>query len=299
MKEYMIGIDIGGTNIRVGLISNKLEVVNKEIMGTKECSTFHDFRVKLKEMVDKVNIDRKADTIGFVLPTPWKEERDIIGDITNIPYLKGEKYSDIAKALPEYQVYFENDVNVISLLETHYGIAKEAENVIYITVSTGIGSGLVLKNRIYGGTIGYAGEVGYMPMYSKEQELVIFQDLCSGTTLMEKSKILYGESATASYLMEQYLQGETRAVEEIGKWLDYFTTGLVTIQMVIDPDIIVLGGPVIVENLWLVPKILEGAKRKSLPGIAENIKVQVVEFGLDAGLIGAGYYGILAADKKA
>lgn len=83
-------------------------------------------------------------------------------DATNIPWLEEVSVETLRSYFPGYQVFIDNDVNVVALLEAHYGAAKGCRNAMYITVSTGVGSGIIIDNKILRGSHGYAGEIGSM-----------------------------------------------------------------------------------------------------------------------------------------
>jgi len=293
MKEYVVGIDVGGTNIRVGLMNSKLEILKKETALTKQFETAKDFIKHIKAMIDKVNVDKKADTVGIVLPVPWMEGNEKITDATTVPFLENVKYEDIKKELLGYDVHFENDVNVIAFLEANVGGAVGYENSIYITVSTGIGSGVIIGNQIYHGANGYAGEIGRIPLYHSKKGRQVFEDLCSGTALLEESNRLYGKDANKSKkLFDKYQVGDAKAVQVIEEWKEMFSDGLAATLQMLDPGVVVLGGPVIINHAWIVEELIESTSRKLLDCLVEKMKIVTSQFGIDAGLLGAGYYAL-------
>jgi glucokinase len=191
-------------------------------------------------------------------------------------------------------VFFENDVNVITVLESDHGAAKPYNQSIYITVSSGIGCGIILNKNIIHGAHGYAGEIGSMIISdSTRNHSTLYngtlESLCSGIALEAESKFLYGRDATAGLLFERYHMGDRRAIEVIDRWVEYFSNAIVSLMQVIDPNIVVVGGAVIHHNQWLIDRVIESAKKKVLPHLKENIKIVLTEFGPDAGIIGAGY----------
>lgn len=295
MSDFVIGVDIGGTNIRVGLVNENLELVRKETALTSSFRHAEEICLAIKAMIEKVDPEQKTSKIGVVLPVPWNDQTEVILDVTNIPCLENVSIGMIKSFFPGYDVFFENDVNVITMLESDYGAAKAYDPSIYITVSSGIGCGIVLNKRIVHGAHGYAGEIGSMIISdSKKNHSTLYdgtlESLCSGMALEEESKLLYGSHATANMLFEQYHLEDERAIAVIESWIKYFSNAIVSLMQTIDPDIFVVGGAVIYHNQWLIERVIESAKKKVLPHLKDNIKIELSQFGPDAGIIGAGYH---------
>ena len=293
MKTYVIGVDIGGTNTRVALIDEDLKIERKENIATHQFDHPKAFLTHLYEMVEKVNFEKKASTIGIVLPVPWKSQQRIFVDVANIPYLENFPISEFEKIFDGYKLHFENDVNVVSLLESEMGSAKDYDNSLYVTVSTGVGSGVIINNKIYNGANGYAGEIGTVPVHHPTGGVTWLEHLCSGDALHKESVRLFGEEGTAQILFEEYHKQHPGAVKVITEWKEWLSTGLATLSLIVDPGIIVLGGAVTIHQPWIVPLLLEATREKVFPQMANKIKMKISEFGLDVGLVAAGHYGLV------
>lgn len=297
MSNSVIGVDIGGTNIRIGLVNEQLELVRKETALTSQFHSAEEIFEYVQHMVGKVDHHKRADKIGIALPVPWKERTEIIYDATNIPCLEGINIEFIKRFFPEYEVHFENDVNVVTLLESERGASQAYEQSMYITVSTGIGSGIVLNNEVLHGAHGYAGEIGSMVIsdHSKRHSTLhpgTLEALCSGRALEQESKKLYGSEATAHLLFDKYQQHDEKAVGVVNTWIEYFSNAIASLMQTIDPDIFVIGGAVVYNNQWLIDKIVESAKTKVFEHLSDKVNVVLSKFGPDAGVIGAGYMAL-------
>ncbi|MGC5771296.1 ROK family protein [Paenibacillus pabuli] len=297
MSNSVIGVDIGGTNIRVGLVNEQLELVRKETALTSEFQSADEVFNYVKRVIKEMDYHKTADKIGIALPVPWKERTEIIYDATNIPCLEGVRTESIKRFFPGYEVHFENDVNVVTLLESKHGASRAYGQSIYITVSTGIGSGIVLNNELLHGAHGYAGEIGSMVISdngNSHSRLYpgTLEALCSGSALEKESKQLYGSEATANLLFEKYRQHDEKAEGVVNTWVEYFSNAVASLMQTIDPDIFVIGGAVIHNNQWLIDKIIESAKTKVFAHLSDKVKVVLPKFGPDAGVIGAGYMAL-------
>lgn len=300
MGDKVIGVDIGGTNIRVGLINSDFHLLRKESALSSDFKNPFEFFEQIRMMIDRIDVNREATKIGMALPVPWKDGMEKFSDATNLPFLESTSVNEIKAYFSEYELYFENDVNVIALLESGFGASKNYKHSIYITVSTGIGSGMVLNNSIFHGTNGYAGEIGSMIISDiNKNHFSLYngtlESLCSGKSLEEESIKLYGKGATAKLLFEQYLNGDVNAFDVVEAWVDYFSSAIASLMQTIDPEVFVLGGSVIYHNQWLIEKVIERTQNKVFNQLKDKVKIVISKFGPDAGMIGAGF---IASDCK-
>ncbi|WP_308637350.1 ROK family protein [Paenibacillus silvisoli] len=287
MGESVIGVDIGGTNIRVGLLNGRLELVRKETALTGGCRSADELFGLVQRLIAAVDPEGEARKIGIALPVPWREGAERIVDSTNVPSLEGLSVRQVRGYFPQHEVVLENDVNVIALLESAHGASKGHRHSMYITVSTGIGSGLIINGAIFHGANGYAGEVGGLIVSDDTLET-----LCSGDALEKASRHLYGEEATAATLFERYHASDAGAVEVIALWIERFSNAIASFMQMFDPEIFVIGGSVIHHNPWLIDDVVESARNKVLEHLKEKIRAVTPAFGPDAGVIGAGYAAI-------
>ncbi len=291
MNEYFVGVDIGGTNIRFGLFDDNLSLLDKRQIHTADLKDKSDFLNILKSEIDSLNKEGNVKKVSIVLPAPYSENSTTIEDITNIPCIENMKFTEIREVLSDYNVYFENDVNVIALLESNLGVGKNHKNVIYITFSTGIGSGVVVDNRIYNGANGYAGEIGSIIIDSTKEDFLegTLENQCSGKALSTLSKEIYGVE-NAEHIFKMFEEKDQKATDIIEDWRNKVSTGIANVVQLFDPDIIVLGGPIITCNEWVTKAIYEDTKGKLLGKLSEKLKIEKTIYGSDAGLIGAVYY---------
>lgn len=296
MGREVIGVDIGGTNVRVARINEKLEIENRENAATSDFHSQEELIGWIAAAVRRLDAGREITDMGIVFPAPWSERKKMISDVTNIPWMNGLYTEQIQKELHEYQISFENDVNVIALLESEYGAAKGSGFSIYITVSTGIGSGVIINKQIYHGANGYAGEIGSIILSDEHQETL--EELCSGKALENESVRLYGKNASARQLFISYEEGDEKARKAFLSWLEALSRGVAAVIQLLDPEVIVFGGPVILNHSWVIEEIRRAVESKVLGHLAGKTRIEAAKFGLDAGIIGAGYYSFIQKYKK-
>jgi glucokinase len=288
----MIGVDIGGTNIRVALINDEMKIIRKETALTSDFPLIDDFLQEILRLIKIVDCKREADCIGIAIPTPWKKGQSVIVDSTNVPCLENVNIDLFQKYFVGYTTYFENDVNVIALLEANLGAAQNYDNSIYISISTGIGCGIVINNQIYHGAHGYAGEIGNILLQKAYGEVTNnnFEMKCSGKALDGESSRLFGEGAKAKDLFLQYKNGDRNAKMCLETWIDDLSTGFASVIQMFDPEVIVLGGPIVFHHEWVLEVLKTEISKKVLGNLANHIKLALAKYELEAGIIGAGYY---------
>lgn len=294
MGEFVIAVDVGGTNIRAALLNEQLEIIKKETAFTADFPSADSFLEQLAYMIKKVDPGHEARCLGMALPAPWSDRNAVVTDITNVPCLEGLLVETICRRLEGYEISIENDVNVIALLESDRGAAREFKNSLYVTVSTGISSGIIINNKIYHGAHGYAGEIGSI-IISRSRDGIFYNTLeeeCSGMSLDEKSLSLYGRGSNARQLFVRYEDGDSRAAEIVTDWVDALTTGLTSVIQTMDPEIVVLGGSVVLKHKWVIDTLRQEVAKKVLGQLAGEIRFTEARFGLEAGLLGAGYYAL-------
>jgi len=287
MSHYLIGVDVGGTWVRVALVDEALNVIKKTATRTSEFSTIEEYLYGLKKMVEEVDAQRLATQIGMVVPTPWKDNMTHFQDATNVSFLEGIATKEIKDYFPNREIFFENDVNVVALLESQIESRKAYESIMYITVSTGIGSGIIINGTIWQGAKGYAGEVGNMIVSEREKDLVfVLEDICSGLALDVAAKTYYGEGANSERLFAAYHQGDECALATIDSWFETFSDTLASLMHVINPDIFVLGGAVIYHNQWLIDELINRTRPKLFENLREHLKIELSHYGSNSGVLG-------------
>lgn len=287
MSQHVIGIDVGGTQIRVALVSENLEIIERVATETRSVTTIDEFVTKIKELITLVDPEKFATRIGVVVPTPWKDDMQYFRDATNVPFLENVAVSDLKAQFPGYELYFENDVNIVALLESQLPHRDKNASLMYITISTGIGSGIVINGQVWQGAHGYAGEVGNMIVSNGDCELnIMLEDVCSGLALDIAAQTLYGPGNNAETLFAAHARGDKYAVDTIDSWFITLSDAFASIMHVINPDTIVLGGSVINNNQWLVKELEDKTRAKLFENLREYLKLELTHYGGDSGILG-------------
>lgn len=282
MTQY-IGIDLGGTNIRVGAIDENEKIIfsYKELTYEK-VETVEDLYKKIKRLIQMVPNYQEAKAIAIGSPGSVDKNTMTIRTTKNLGLLK--YYPLVQNLRDEFNkpVYIENDARVAAFAEAAKGAGKGKNIVCYITISTGLGGGVVINNNIYTGANNLGAYFSRMVLDGeKEADFLI-----SGTAITMQAKEEIDENINNTYeVFELAKNGNTKAINIIEQFKKNLTVLLLNISSIINPDIIVLGGGVIESKQYYLEEVIKNFRQKAHP-LAKEIPIETAEFD-EPGIIGA------------
>jgi glucokinase len=273
LNNQTIGIDLGGTNIRGGLVSedNLSSVLSQKINAS---GSVGEVLKDLFSLVDKL-ISPSVKAIGIGVPGLVDTENGIVYDVVNIPSWKQVPLGQLLRDRYHLPVFINNDANCFALGEFYFGKGKGSDSMIGLTIGTGLGSGIIINKKLYAGRNGGAGEFGMIDYLDKYVEYYasgqFFQNFyqTDGETVFKKAKERDGKA------IQMY--------EEMGAHLG---NAIKTIMYALDVELIILGGsvrhayPFFSKTLW---QSLEGF---AFQNEVKNLKIEVSELA-NSGLLGA------------
>lgn len=265
MIEY-IGIDIGGTNIRVGALDENLSLSFFKKEPTIQNA--EDLYCKITELIKQIPGFETAKAIGIGCPGVIDTENGIALTgghaemLVNFPLVQ-RLSKDFSKP-----VFMENDAKVATLAEAIVGSGKDKRIVCYVTVSTGLGGGIVVDRKIYSGFSHLGGYFSRMILDGSNRS----DDLISGTALIRIAKEKFNLSLNSSYeLFELAQAGNLNAIEIVDDFKKYLTVLLLNISSTFNPDIIVLGGGVMESQDLFLDDVINSFKNSAHPFAVDTI----------------------------
>lgn len=288
--SYLIGIDIGGTNLRAAIISKEGEIIETfKVNNEVEKGAEYNLN-KLISHIKNQWKDYKFEKVGAGAPGPLDLKT---GKILNTPNLKTWENFNIKEYLSkelDLNVKVNNDANVAGLAEAIVGAGKGAESVFYITISTGVGGGLILDKKIINGAHSQTAEI--YNMIINEDEYIqpglnksSLEGQCSGVNIARIASIELDKDLSTKEVFDLYNKNDEKINVVINNWINNISIGIANIIAVIDPEVIVLGGAVPINNPYLIPKIIEAVKKKVAD--PNMVDIRLAQIGDNAGLIGA------------
>lgn len=249
--DMFIGVDLGGTNVRVAKIDetgNVLQVVKDATEMNK--GTEHVIQ-KIISLIESIDNYKECKGIGMGVPGPVDTKEGKMVLATNLPGFEGYP---IAGRIEEHfgiPTYLDNDVNVAGMGEAVLGAGKGCDIVYYVTISTGIGGALIVNKKVIAGKNGHAGEVANI-IIDRNRDKVNYLNVgaveneASGTAITRKGKALFGDAAInhAGDVFDLARQGNAQALQLCDEVAYDLAVMFSTIAHVVDPEVFVLGGGV-------------------------------------------------------
>jgi glucokinase len=224
----LIGVDLGGTNVRAGLVENgkivKLEARSHASKGTDEIIG------EIFNCIETV-LSPNVRCIGIGVPSLVRD--GIVYSPNNIPSWKIVPLQKVLERHFRLPVFVSNDANCFALGELHFGRGRGRKNLIGLIVGTGLGSGVVINGKIYNGSNCGAGEVGNIPYKGKT-----FEYFCSGSFFQREFGL------DGAVLDQRAVAGDLDAQEKLASFGDNFADVIMALLYSFDPEMIVLGGSV-------------------------------------------------------
>lgn len=315
---YYIGVDLGGTNIAVGLLDENFKIIAKEKCPTK---TERDISEIMDDMAMLCNrlIEKQGITTGDIayvgIATPGSVEPPT-GIVSYSNNVKMENYPIAAELTARTginKIYIENDANAAALGEAIMGAGKGKNNVVMITLGTGVGGGIVINRKLYSGFNFAGGELGHIVIKTDGRKCNCGRQGCweayssaTGLKNMTKEKLLENENSIMWDLVDGNVnnvsgrtafdaakKGDKAGKEVVDEYIYYLACGIANIVNIFQPDVLCIGGGVCGEGDYLLKPLIE-LERSQEYGNKTRTKfteIKIAELGNDAGIIGAGLLG--------
>lgn len=286
-----IGLDIGGSKIRAGLLDNNFNILDVVETPTRVKQSKQVVLNDIYEAVASFPLS-KVKGIGIAIRGFVDFEKGMVLKSTMMPgEFKNVKIAEFLKKKTKKRVVVENDTNCFALAEAVLGAGKEKKSVVGITLGTGIGGGIIQDKKVFRSTLGGAGEVGHMVIDPNQYKWNTgqrgpFEGLCSGTAMKKLYYMRTKKKVTAMEVEERFYKKEKAAQEVMKEMSMYLSIGLANLIHILDPDITVIGGGLSRAKCYVDPAIKQVPKRL-IYSAHKKSKIVYSKLGQHAGLIGA------------
>lgn len=310
----MVGVDLGGTKIRTVVATAEGEIVAGDQRPTAAAG---GPEAVIERVVGSVEAAlRRAGAsleqivgIGVGAPGPVDVRR---GAVVMAPNLPGWRDVPLREALRQrlgVAVHLANDASVAALGEHRFGAGRGSQHMVYITVGTGIGGGLIIDGALYEGAAGGAGEVGHMVLEPQGPPCGCgargcLEALAAGPAIARQAESALGGAAgrpsllrglaggllggvTAEMVVQAARQGDALSLEVLATAARYLGLGITNVVHLCNPELVVVGGSVAKAGELLLGPARRVLRQRGLPLLAEAVRVLPGELGDDAGTLGA------------
>ena len=290
--KYAVAIDIGGTNTRVALVNERLEITDRQQFSTNPENPAETLS-KISEVIR--DYGEKIVGVGMSCPGPL----DLVNArIITPPNLRGDWHhlavAEKLQSMIHIPVYLNNDGNLAALAEAVAGEGKDYRFVQFLTISTGVGSGFVIDKKIFQGAHGWANEVEntIMMQDGPSHGTIVpggIEAISSGTAITLRAKKAGLDVKHAGEVNDLAVAGDETAKKSMTDAKQHLANFIAAIYNLVDPDIVILGGSVAIKVDGFVQEVEELVKSKVYEAQKEFIKVRKSTLNEDSGLIGAAY----------
>ena len=273
MKAY-IGVDLGGTNIRAGRIMNDMIEVQNQVKTPKDAKDEWATVDAIKEVIRAV-MNGQVEAIGIGVPSVVDREKGIVYNVVNIPHWEEVHLKTVLEKEFEIPVYVDNDANCFALAERYFGVGRDFEHFVGLTIGTGLGGGIIQQGKLLKDANCGAGEFGMLPYKDN-----IVEHYASGSFFSN----IYGVDGEEMYLRAQRQDSEAlEAYQQLGKHLG---EAIKMVILTVDPQMIVFGGTVAEAHPFFEEAIYVNLKDFFYPTSIKNLRLFFSEIE-HPGILGA------------
>jgi len=311
MAKNRIGIDVGGTNVKLALVNENGQIVYSNSVPTRAEMgyefTVNNIKQAIYELLKETKLEAKdIQGIGFGFPGQVDYKAGIVRNAPNIP---GWVEVPIAKLIEdEFNIptRVDNDVRCAALGELNYGAGKGCENMVCITVGTGIGSGLIINGKLVRGASNAAGEIGHIKLQMHEGPICgcgdtgCFEAFASGPSIVAMAEdyikggkstkfreMANGTAITPFIVCEAAKAGDPVAQRIFTIMGEYLGIGLSSVVNLLNPEKIIIGGGVADAGEILMRPLVDTLRKRAMKIAGSAVEVVPAQLGNTAGVIGA------------
>ena len=314
MGQLIIGIDVGGTKVAGGLVDQKGRLVESQIVPTYADKGFSRSYAQIVHLIGRLlraaGGKENVGGIGICAPGPLNPKT---GVVLNPPNLPGWRNIELAKLVQKefgLPAKLENDANAAGLAEVLFGAAVGYKDVFYVTVSTGVGTGIIINRKIYHGKNGIAGEGGHVSIdYRSPYRCGCgtcgdIESLAAGPGIARRARVMLEQEHSLPSVLRELTQGRAEQItpqmiqqaarqgdrvakailDETGFLLGFWLAQMISL---FDPEAIVIGGGVSHIGKPLFDKIRETIPHHTINGLAAKTPVLPAKLRTNVGVYGA------------
>ena len=309
MAKYIYGIDIGGTTVKMGLFDEKGDMLEKWEIVTRKENNGENILPDIVKSIKEKNSEKSIETddilgIGMGVPGPITEDGRVL-KCANLGWGIFSVADEMSKLTGVKKVKVGNDANVAALGEQWRGGGRGFDNIVMVTLGTGVGGGIIMNGKILTGENGAAGEIGHITVNPKETLTCgcgckgCLEQYSSATGVIRLAKERLEASDKPSELrkfaddqiggkevFDAYQAGDELAAEAVDEFAAYLGMGLGNVASVVDTQAFVIGGG-LSKNGPIVIELIKKQYEKNVMFALKNTEFRLAELGNDAGMYGA------------
>jgi glucokinase len=319
-RPFFVGVDVGGTNTKIGIVDNEGSTLSFHSVPTIEDKGPEDLLQRAATTIGHMAADAGIDmadikAAGLGTPGPMNIREGLILDPTNLPNWRNFPVRDRLSAILELPVSFANDANAAAYGEYWVGSGRKSDSMIMLTLGTGVGGGIITSGELVEGVNSFGSECGHIIIDSRaDARLCVWgggrgelEAYASASAVVEEAKRLLGTGRTSSLtarmdageplttlmLSEEAEKGDELSLDVILETATFLGIGVTTLVHAIDPGAVILGGAMnfggndAAVGRKFIGRVRDEFKRRAFAVVADTTLIDYASLGGDAGYIGA------------
>lgn len=310
---YNIGIDLGGTNISVGLVDKDNNIIARAVSDTGASRHADEIVSAMAQLCEEVCAKASVGTdkirsVGIATPGTADSDRGVVVYANNLPFLAYPISDKLKEKFPVNEVIIANDANAAACGEAAAGAGKGQKDFVMITLGTGVGGGIIIDNKVYTGFNYAAGELGHIVIVHNGRQCTCGRKGCweaysSASALISMTKEKMNEAKES--MMWDYVGGDINKVngrtsfdcmrkgdkwakEVVDTYIDYLATGTANIINTFQPSVLAIGGGISNEKEYLLEPLNAKIEKEVYSRNSDDrTQIKIATLRNDAGIIGA------------
>lgn len=305
---YQIGIDIGGTSIKIGVVDENLQIVRRSAIPF-QCLGGETVAAMIAEEIGKLLALEPAiteiESVGVVLPGSIDKTQSIVLDAHNLDFHNVPFRAYLQAHFPSTPVYLANDADGAALAELGRGAFTGCKTAVLLTLGTGVGGGVILGGKLFSGGTGLGAELGHMTLVNGGEGCTCgnhgcVEAYCSATALKREGiramqahpeSLLAQRSGgdiacvDAKFVIDCAKEGDETAKAVFDTYVDHLAAACISVIHILDPEVLAIGGGVCHAGDFLFEPLRKGIDKKCF--FSEHGNIVPAVMGNDAGIVGA------------
>ena len=293
----VIGIDIGGTSIKVGLVQQG-KLITTISQTTVSGKIIASTRAAVDKLLAKTSL-ALSDIAGIGITLPGPVYQNTVDYFPNIRFESKDVYGGFQAAFPGMSIKLLNDANAAALGELSQ-LKEPVKDGLMLTVGTGLGGGIIANSQIIEGAVGLGGEIGHFPMGSPYQlpcgcgKLDCAETLTSATGIRNLANVMkkpketkVKKTSNVRQIFNYAKAGDAFAIQVVEEWAFYLAKAVHTINVITNPSVVIIGGGVANAGEFLLDHVRRAYMTQAKRDSARKLTFQLATLGNDAGIVGA------------
>jgi glucokinase len=286
-----LGIDIGGTNTKFGLIHSDGRIIDHSKIETLAHEPFQKYLDRVETEVNRLISPYKNNVVGIGIGAPSASA--VTGVMENPPNLQNWGTLPLKKLFQDrfhLPIFLDNDANICAVGEGQWGVAKGLKNFIVITLGTGVGTGIIVNGQMLTGSSGFAGEGGHIIIHPEGRPCACggvghLEAYCSVKGIKQTYRELFHEETGFREMSANYFAGDPKAIKCVETTADHMGWGLATMTALFLPDLVVLGGGVSSLGDSFAVLVEAALNRHVFPSFRNKVPVKISSISTSDGAI--------------